>query len=180
MADVDAPAPADAEETPIEMPPEIEKLFGVPVTHSVAGQVVLHPSRAELIAVIKEMRTAGYWQCLDLAAVDYLSHPDRSDLPFGVEPERFEIVVLLINHSEGLRARLRVQIPESDPTCPSLFTIHPGTEAPEREAFDLMGISFDGHPDMTRILMPDGWDGHPLRKDYAIGRIPVQFKAASS
>jgi len=63
---------------------------------------------------------------------------------------------------------------------PSLFDFYPGTEAHERETFDMFGISFDGHPDMTRILMPEDWDGHPLRKDYSIGTIPVQFKGANS
>ena len=72
--------------------------------------------------------------------------------------------------------RLRVQVPDDDPVVPSLFDVHPGTEALEREVFDMFGIRFDGHPDLTRILMPEDWIGHPLRKDYAIGRIPVQFK----
>ncbi|MEY3147960.1 MAG: hypothetical protein RL688_1179, partial [Actinomycetota bacterium] len=78
------------------------------------------------------------------------------------------------------RIRLRVQVPESDTTIASLFDLWPGTEAMEREVFDMFGISFDGHPDLTRILMPEDWDGHPLRKDYEIGRIPVQFKGAHS
>ena len=78
------------------------------------------------------------------------------------------------------RLRLRVQVPESDPTVPTLFEVHPGTEGMEREVFDLFGISFEGHPDLTRILMPEDWQGHPLRKDYAIGDIPVQFKDAPS
>ena len=68
-------------------------------------------------------------------------------------------------------------MPAADPILPSLFEIYPGTEAMERETYDLFGIVFTGHPDLTRILMPDDWEGHPLRKDYAVGRIPVQFKA---
>jgi NADH-quinone oxidoreductase subunit C len=71
---------------------------------------------------------------------------------------------------------VRVQVPESEPTVPSLFDVHPGTEAMEREVYDMFGITFDGHPDLSRILMPEDWIGHPLRKDYAVGQIPVQFK----
>jgi len=155
-------------------------MHGVPVSESVAGQLVLHPSRSELLEVIGALREDGYWQCLDVCGVDYLTHPNRSDLPPAVDVERFEVVVILMNHTARCRVRLRVQVPESDPTCPSLFAIHPGSEAPEREIFDLLGIVFEGHPDMTRILLPDEWEGHPLRKDYAIGRIPVQFKAVGS
>mgnify|MGYP001197489917 CR=1 FL=1 len=71
-----------------------------------------------------------------------------------------------------------MQIPEDDPTLPTLFDIYPGSEALEREVYDLFGIQFEGHPDMSRILMPEDWDGYPLRKDYAVGKIPVQFKEA--
>ena len=69
-----------------------------------------------------------------------------------------------------------MQVPDADPEVPSLFGLHPGTEAMEREAFDMFGIVFTGHPDLTRILMPEDWEGHPLRKDYVVGEIPVQFK----
>ena len=72
-----------------------------------------------------------------------------------------------------------MQVPESDPVVPSLFYLYPGTENMEREVFDMFGHRVSsGHPDMTRILMPEDWEGHPLRKDYGVGRVPVQFKEA--
>jgi NADH-quinone oxidoreductase subunit C len=88
------------------------------------------------------------------------------------------VVVNLLSHTRRERARVRVQVPAADAVVPSLFELYPGTEAMEREVYDMFGIVFDGHPDLTRILMPEDWEGHPLRKDYAVGRIPVQFKEA--
>ena len=73
---------------------------------------------------------------------------------------------------------MRVQVPADDAEVATLFDLYPGTEAMEREAYDLFGIVFTGHPDMTRILLPEDWEGHPLRKDYGVGRVPVQFKGA--
>ena len=123
-------------------------------------------------------RRSEFHRCRsDVIGVDQLANPHR-DLPEGVAPERFEVVVLLISHQARERLRIRVQVPEADPVVPTLFEVHPGTEAMEREVFDMFGIRFDGHPDLTRILMPEDWEGHPLRKDYGIGRIPVQFKDA--
>ena len=152
--------------------------LGVPVSADPAGAAVLHPRPAELLEVAEALREAGYLQCLDVCAVDYLGAEGRADLPDEVVPERFEIVVTLISHQLRGRVRLRVQVPAEDPRLPTLFDLFPGSENPEREAFDMFGIVFDGHPDMTRILMPEDWDGHPLRKDYAVGIVPVRFKAA--
>jgi len=83
--------------------------------------------------------------------------------------------VNLLSMQRRQRVRIRVQLPAEAPTVASLFDLWPGSEAMEREVYDMFGIVFDGHPDLTRILMPEDWDGYPLRKDYEIGRIPVQF-----
>jgi len=141
------------------------------------GQEVLHVSRERYLEVVSLLRENGFEMCADLCAVDYLRHMDRA-LPEPVAPERFEIVVNLLSLSRHKRVRIRVQVPESDPVVPTLFHLYPGTENMEREAYDLFGVRFEGHPDHTRILMPDDWEGHPLRKDYSVGRVPVQFKEA--
>lgn len=159
--------------------PEVERLHGVPVTES-RGQTVLHPGRDEYVALISELRDVGYWMCIDLCAVDYLTSEQPRALPHGIEAQRYEIVVQLLNHTDRTRLRVRVQVPGEDATIPSLFALHPSVENPEREVFDMFGITFDDHPDSTRILMPDTWEGHPLRKDYEVGRIPVQFKGVTS
>ncbi len=143
------------------------------------GQTVVFIPRDRYLGVMKKLADDGFTMCVDLTAVDYLSHPGRS-LPEGVQAERFEVVANLLSMQRRERLRVRVQVPENDPTLESLFDLHPGTEAMEREVFDMFGISFSGHPDLTRILMPEDWDGHPLRKDFAQGRIPVQFKGAAS
>jgi len=137
---------------------------------------VLHTARDELLEVVAGLRNDGYDMVIDLTAVDYVAHPGRTDLPEGVGGERFEVVVSLIHHRSRERVRIRVQVPEEDPVVPSLFDLYPGTEAMEREVHDLYGVAFGGHPDPTRILMPEDWEGHPLRKDVAVGAIPVQFK----
>ena len=143
------------------------------------GQAVVHPTAAQYFPLVKALADDGYTMCVDLTGVDYLEHMARP-LPEGIDGERFEVVVNLLDLNERRRLRLRVQVPESAATLPSLFDLYPGSEAMERETFDMFGITFDGHPDLTRILMPEDWIGHPLRKDYDVGRIPVQFKEANA
>jgi NADH-quinone oxidoreductase subunit C len=155
---------------------EPERLHDELVTYS-RGQAVIHVERERLAEVVKRLRDDEQFNmCLDVTAVDHLTFEAPRHLPDGIEAERFEVVVHLLSHASRQRVRIRTQVPAEDPTVPSLFDVHPGTEAMEREVYDMFGIRFDGHPDLTRILMPEDWDGHPLRKDYAIGRIPVQFK----
>ena len=185
MSDPEEAVEALTEEEAVETSAEevevvqVERRHGAAVTTSL-GQQVLHPTRDQLVPLVRTLRDEdGYIMCLDVCGVDYLTFEADRGLPPVIEPERFEIVVTLISHADRTRLRIRVQVPIEDPTCPSLFEVHPGTEAMEREVFDLYGIAFDGHPDLTRILMPEDWDGYPLRKDSSMGRIPVQFKATS-
>jgi NADH-quinone oxidoreductase subunit C len=140
---------------------------------------VVFASREQYLPLMKKLADDGFTMCVDVTAVDHLTNTART-LPPEIEPERFELVVGLLSIARRERLRIRVQVPESDPTVPTLFDLWPGTEALEREVFDMFGIVFEGHPDLTRILMPEDWDGHPLRKDYDVGRIPVQFKGAPS
>ena len=142
-----------------------------------AAQDVRFPTRENYVELVTGLRDGGFEMCADLCAVDYLTHPGRT-LPDGVQPERFEVVVNLLSLSQVRRVRIRVQVPAGDAVLPTLFDLYPGTEAMEREAYDLLGVVFTGHPDMTRILLPEDWEGHPLRKDYGVGRVPVQFKGA--
>ncbi len=170
---------SDEAETPTEATatPEPETLHGCPVTWS-AGQQVVHVPRERYSEVMLALAGEGFDLCSDLCAVDYAGSSSRS-LPDGISGERFEVVVNLTSMRHRRRVRVRVQVPDADPVVPSLFAVWPGTEAMEREAWDMLGVAFEGHPDLTRILMPDDWEGHPLRKDYPVGRVPVQFKATA-
>ena len=177
---------ADETETPAEAPapdetrePEPELLFDVPVTRSL-GQTILHVDRAGYLALVERLHDDGHLMCIDVTAVDYLTFEGDRRLPTGVTPERFEVVAGFISHAQRTRIRVRVQVSEDDASLPSITDMYPGADALEREAFDMFGIEFTGHPDLTRILMPEDWVGHPLRKDYNSGRIPVQFKNPAS
>jgi NADH-quinone oxidoreductase subunit C len=109
----------------------------------------------------------GGWQLIDLTGLDRLR--------LAGEGSRFEVVIQLLNHDTKQRQILHIQ-PEGDPpTLPSVATLWPTADFMERETFDMFGIVFDGHPNLTRILMPETWEGHPLRKDYGVGKVPVEF-----
>lgn len=173
-------APDTAEETApaaAEPAPGPETFHGHPVTYS-RKQRTVHVPAGDLRDLVSTLRDEGWLQLIDITAVDYLGYDTPRDLPKGLGGERFELIVTLISHAEGERLRLRVQLPADEPVVDSLFSVHPGADALEREVFDMFGIRFNDHPDLTRILMPEDWEGHPLRKDYPVGRIPVQFKGA--
>lgn len=170
-AGTDAPTAGTEAEPEVPAAPE---LFGHPLTDSL-GQAVVHCRPDGYLALCQALHDDGYNMILGVTGVDYLVHPGR-DLPDGVEAQRFEVVVELAALATRRRIRVRCQVPAGSPTVPTLFDVWPGSEAHERETYDMYGIAFAGHPDPSRILMPEDWEGHPLRKDYASGRIPVQFK----
>jgi len=96
-----------------------------------------------------------------------------------VERERFEVVANFLSHPRNRRIRFICQVADGG-EVDSLFELFSGTELPEREVYDLLGVRFAGHPDLVRLLLPDDWEGHPLRKDDAPARVPVQFKEAQT
>jgi len=144
------------------------------------GQPVVYVDRsvmADLAAMLRDEEQ--FTMLVDTAVVDHLLDGTRVAIP-GVVAERFEVVVNFLSHTRNRRIRIVAEVPLADPTVPSLTPVYPGANFPERESFDLFGVTFEGHPDMTRILMPDDWVGHPLRKDDAAARVPVTFKGDPS
>ena len=117
---------------------------------------------------ITNIKKDGFQMMVDLTAVDW----------FRKREPRFELVVQFLSVSKNIRKTVKVIINDENLSIPTITDLYPGANFYEREVFDMFGIEFENHPDMTRILMPDDWIGHPLRKNYGSGRIPVQFKNA--
>ena len=153
-------------------------VHGLPATE-VRGTTIVHTDVARYAGLLEALHAEGFLFCADLCAVDQVGNPDRT-IPEGVEAQRFEVVLTVRDLAAHRHLRVRCQVPEADTRLPTAFGLWPGTEAMEREAYDLFGVVFTGHPDLTRILLPDDWEGHPLRKDLTPGRVPVQFRAAPS
>ncbi len=170
--EADGPADPPDESTDVDA----DVVYGCSFNHS-RGQRVIHPSRERWLEVAGELLADGWNMCVDVTAVDYSAYQTDRNLPADVSPERYEVVASFVSYTRRERLRARIQVPADDPRIDSLYSLYPGSDFLEREVYDMMGIVFDGHPDLSRILMPETWEGHPLRKDYAVGAIPVQFKA---
>ncbi|HSM02234.1 MAG TPA: NADH-quinone oxidoreductase subunit C [Acidimicrobiia bacterium] len=132
------------------------------------GQRTVRVPRDALVEFVTAARDAGFRMFIDLCAVDYL----RRD-------PRFEVVIELLSLEPPSRLRILVGVPGAEPAVPSITGVFAGADFYERETYDLFGIVFEGHPDLTRILLPDDWEGHPLRKDAPVGAVPVQFKGSN-
>jgi NADH-quinone oxidoreductase subunit C len=132
------------------------------------GQDVARVPSETWVGFASAAKDAGFEVCADVTAVDWLR----------AKPQRFEVVANLLSMAHRARLRMIAGVGREDPTIGSLTPIWPGAGFAEREVYDMFGILFEGHPDLTRILMPDDWEGHPLRKDFGVGSVPVQFKAS--
>lgn len=145
------------------------------------GQPVVYVDRAVFAEVAGFLRDEQqFTMCVDVTATDHLLDGERyvPTVASGerIEVERYEVIANYLSHVRNRRIRVICAVPADDLSVPSLTAIYPGANFPERETFDFFGIEFVGHPDLTRILMPDDWEGHPLRKDYPAARVPVTFK----
>jgi NADH-quinone oxidoreductase subunit C len=135
------------------------------------GELTLHIAREHLIPIATILRddpALRFELCSSVSGVDYLG-----------SQERLHSVYQLVSMTYRRRIRLEVAVSVEDPHLPSVTGLYPGADWQEREAYDLFGIIYDGHPALTRIQMPDDWDGFPQRKDYPLGGIPVQYKGAT-
>nr|WP_290367902.1 NADH-quinone oxidoreductase subunit C [Spelaeibacter cavernicola] len=134
-------------------------------------ELTLHVRREFLQRVAQRLRDEQdlrFELCLGVNGVHYPADTDRE----------LHAVYPLLSITHNRRIRLEVSVPESDPHIPTLVAVYPTNDWHERETYDFFGIVFDGHPSLTRIEMPDDWVGHPQRKDYPLGGIPVEYKGA--
>jgi NADH-quinone oxidoreductase subunit C len=137
------------------------------------GELTIFVPADQLLQVAQVLRdepSLRFEQCLSVSGVHY---PEQT----GHELHSVYHFYSITNGNR--RIRVEVAVPDSDPHMPSIVEIYPGVDWHERETWDMFGIIFDGHPALTRILMPDDWPGHPQRKDYPLGGIPVEYKGAT-
>jgi NADH-quinone oxidoreductase subunit C len=135
------------------------------------GELTLHirPDRIREVAqIMRDDESLRFELCSSVSGVDYL----------GSDSRRLHVAYHLTSMTYRRQVRLEVAV-AVDTSIPSVTSVYPTVDWQERETYDMFGIVFDGHPDLTRILMPDDWDGHPQRKDYPLGGVPVEYHGAT-
>ncbi len=148
--------------------------FGASVEAVVAerGELTLHVHREHLLAVVRALRddeALRFELCSSVSGVHFPGDVGRE----------LHTAYHLLSITHNRRIRVEVSVPDADPHVPSVVSVYPTADWHERETYDFFGLVFDGHPALTRIEMPDDWPGHPQRKDYPLGGIPVEYKGAT-
>ena len=136
------------------------------------GEITFHVARQHLETLVRHLRDDAHLRFEFCSSVSGVHYPADK----GAE---LHAVYHLQSMTHNRRIRLEVSCPDADPHIPSVVATYPTADWQERETYDFFGIVFDGHPALTRILMPDDWPGHPQRKDYPLGGIPVEYKGAT-
>jgi NADH-quinone oxidoreductase subunit C len=136
------------------------------------GEITFHVRREDILAVAQLLRDDPGLRFELCSGVSGVHYPDDAG-------RELHAVYHLLSMTHNRRIRVEVSAPDADPHIPSTCAVYPTNDWHERETFDMFGIIFDGHPALTRILMPDDWPGHPQRKDYPLGGIPVEYKGAT-
>jgi NADH-quinone oxidoreductase subunit C len=136
------------------------------------GEITFHVQREHLLTVVQNLRDDAALRFEFCSGVSGVHFPHD-------EGEELHAVYHLLSMTHNRRIRVEVSCPDADPHIPSVVSIYPTNDWHERETYDFFGIVFDGHPALTRIEMPDDWPGHPQRKDYPLGGIPVEYKGAT-
>ena len=135
------------------------------------GEITFFIRRGDLLQTAQTLRDDPELRFEFCSGVSGVHYP-------GDEGRELHAVYHLLSMTHNRRIRLEVTCPDSDPHIPSVVSVYPTNDWHERETYDFFGIIFDGHPSLTRIEMPDDWPGHPQRKDYPLGGIPVEYKGA--
>ncbi|WP_067466801.1 NADH-quinone oxidoreductase subunit C [Actinomadura macra] len=166
-------SPEEAQRGPGSSPAETLPLYGDAIERVVIdrGEMTFFVRREHLLAVARTMRDEPSLRFELCSGVSGVHYPRDT----GAE---LHSVVHLLSITRNRRVRLEVTCPDADPHVPSLVPVYPTSDWHERETYDFFGIVYDGHPALTRIEMPDDWVGHPQRKDYPLGGIPVEYRGA--
>jgi NADH-quinone oxidoreductase subunit C len=135
-------------------------------------EITFHVRREDVVPVLQALRDDARLRFELLSGVSGVHYPADAG-------RELHAVYHLLSMTHNRRIRVEVTAPDADPHIPSVVAVYPTADWHERETFDMFGIVFDGHPALTRILMPDDWPGHPQRKDYPLGGIPVEYKGAT-
>jgi NADH-quinone oxidoreductase subunit C len=134
-------------------------------------ELTIYVPKDQLLAVVKATRDDAYLRFETCQSVCGVHYPDQG----GAE---LHVVYALLSMTHNRRLCLEVALSDEDPVVDSVTSVYPAADWHERETWDMYGVIFEGHPGLTRILMPDDWDGHPGRKDYPLGGVPHEFKGA--